>query len=66
MSKGMKSESEKYRTTGKKKDLQLKEGVKKDRMGFRSNGKKQEKRYLRSEYRGEATGNKKERRNGAQ
>jgi len=35
----MKSESEKYRTTGKKKDLQLKEGVKKDTMGFRSNEK---------------------------
>jgi hypothetical protein len=41
MSKGMKCESEKYRTTDKNKQRkeQLKEGVKKDRMGFRSNEK---------------------------
>jgi hypothetical protein len=47
-----KRDSEKSRTTGKKnkerkKDLQLKEGVKKDRMGFRSNERKREKGYLK-------------------
>ena len=52
MSKGMKRESEKSRTTGKKnkerkKDLQLKEGVKKNRMGFRSYERKQEIGYLK-------------------
>ena len=45
--KNLEPQAKKKKNKIKEKDLQLKEGVKKNRMGFRSNERKQERGYLK-------------------